>query len=521
VTRSTRSSVNVLLLLLAGCGRSEDAAPAPAGEPQKLLAEAGFPGGRGFPKLTLLYNRADVHQRIAAAVQEMWRTRLGIQVELQNAEWKVFLGRVHDGDFDVARGAWIGEYADPHAFLDLFRRESPTNPTGWGSEEYERQLEASNAATERETRRAALDAAEGILLRDTPVAPVYHYVAHNYIKTFVRGVHHNARDMHPLQHVWLEGEGAPKDGVLIFNASEEPLSLDPALSRDIGGLKTLMHLFEGLANYDPKDASPVPAAAERWDASPDGKTYTFRLRPSTWSNGEPVTAGDFVYAWRRVVTPETASTYANRMFVVKNARRVARGEAKPDDLGVRATDQRTLVVDLEYVAPYFPELTCLNLFYPVHRATVEKHGRDWTRVENLVHNGPYRLVSWTMNDRKVFEKNPRYRAASEVKLPKFIFLSVPDDATAFRMFQGGQCHWLFRAPLEFMSEMKGRPDYMSGPYNGVYYYAFNTRRKPLDDARVRRALSLAIDRDVIARSILRGGETPADRLVPPPSRVTK
>ncbi len=517
MTRSILSSASLILLL--GCGK-EEPAPAPETPARKLLAEAGFPGGRGFPRVALLYNRADVHQRIAAAVQERWRTELGIQVELVNAEWNVFLSRVRQGDFDVARGAWVGEYSDPHAFLDLFRRESPTNPTGWSSDEYERLMDASTATTDPAARRKALDDAESVLLGDTPVAPIYHYVAHNYRKPFVRGVHHNTRDVHPLQDVWLEGEGAPADGTLIFNAGEEPASIDPAHSRDIAGLKILMHLFEGLASYDPKDASPVPGAAERWETSADGKTYTFRLRESKWSNGDPVTAHDFVYAWRRVADPKTASPYANRMFVVRNARRIARGEAPPESLGARAADDRTLEVDLEYVAPYFPQLACLSLFYPVHRPTVEKHGEGWTRPEHLVHNGPYRMVEWRTNDRKVFEKNPAYRAAAEVKLQRFVFLSVPDDAAALRMYQAGQCHWLFRAPLEFLDRFQGGPDYMVGPYNAVYYYAFNTRRKPFTDPRVRKALALAIDRDVIVRSILRGGgETAADRLVPPTSRL--
>ncbi len=505
------------LLLLPGCGKAPPAGALPHAEARKLLAEAGYPGGRGLPRLTLLYNTADVHKKIAAAVQQMWRAGLGLEVELVNVEWKVFIDRVDAADFEIARRAWIGEYADPHAFLDLFRRESGSNPTGWSSDEYERLMERGAREADPARRLTLLEEAERLLLDAAPLAPVYHYVAHNYLKPFVKGVHHNSRDMHPLQGVTLEGPGRPADGVLVFNAGEEPNSLDPALSHDIGGLKVLMHLFEGLAAYDPRDASPVPAAAERWEVSPDGTTYTFRLRDARWSNGQPVTAEDFAYAWRRVVDPATGSTYAHRLFVIKNARDVARGRMPPGALGVRAPDARTLVVELEHAAPYFPQLLCLNLFYPVHRATVEKHGRQWTRPENIVHNGPYRLSSWRINDRKVFEKNPRYRAASEVKLEKFVFLSVPDDATAFRMYEAGQCHWLFRAPLEFMDELLKRPDHVAGPYNGSYFYVFNTRKKPLDDVRVRRALSLAIDREKIAKFILRGGETAATRLVPPPS----
>jgi ABC-type oligopeptide transport system substrate-binding subunit len=515
---TTRGLALAAVLLGGGCGKAEPPLPEPPTEAQRLLAEAGFPGGRGFPRLTLLHNTADWHKRIAAAVQEMWRLELGIRADIENAEWRVYLDRVDAGDFDIARRAWIGEYSDPHAFLALFHGHSGANATGWRSEPFERLLDDSDAETDPARRLAILAEAEGLLLAEAPLAPIYHYVNHNYMKPFIRGVFPNVRDMHPLQEVTLEGEGSPKDGVLIFNAAEEPNSLDPAVSHDVAGAKILMHLFEGLVGYDPRDASPVPAAAERWEFSPDRKTWTFHLRPALWSNGDPVTAHDFVYAWRRVVDPKTLSRYADRMFVVKGARAIHRGAAPPESLGARAGGDRTLVVELEHPAPYFIELACLNIFYPVHRAAVEKHGTEWTSPANLVHNGPYRLASWVINDKKVFEKNPRYRAAAEVKLAKFVFLGVRDDAAAWRLYHSGACHWLFRAPPDMAGSVADRPDHLTGPYNAVYFYVFNVKKKPLDDPRVRRALSLAIDRGKITGRIVKSGEMPAFRFVPPTAR---
>lgn len=506
------------LLLALGCGKSDPPQPATAlSEAQKLMAEAGFPGGKGFPNLTVIYNTSESHRKIAAAIQESWRKQLGVEVELANSEWKVFLDRVDRGDFEIARRAWIGEYLDPHAFLDLFTKESGQNPGGWSSEEYERWIAESNGEKDAAKRRKLLEAAEDLLLKEAPVFPIYHYVAHNWLKPFVKGVYPNSRDMHPMQHVWLEGEGAPADGIVVFNAGEEPNAIDPALSHDIAGLKVLMHVFEGLAGYDPRDASPVPAAAERWEVSPDGKTWTFPLRPAVWSNGDPLVAQDFVYAWRRVVDPRTASTYAHRLSVIRGAKEIASGKAPPETLGVRAEGDRTLVVELTHAAPYFAQLLCLNLFFPVHRPTVEKFGKEWTKPQHLVGNGPYRLTSWKIGDRKVFEKNPRYRAAADVRLEKFVFVSIPDSGAALRSYDAGQIHWLFQAPTDRMEALRRRPDYLSGPANSVYFYAFNTRKKPLDDVRVRRALSMAIDRDQIVKFILRGGETAATRLVPPPS----
>jgi ABC-type oligopeptide transport system substrate-binding subunit len=509
------------LLLLASCGKPEPPPPSSAGptEAQKLLADAGFPGGKGFPKLTLIYNTSESHKRIAAAVQESWRKQLGIEVELLNAEWKVMVDRLERGDFQIARRSWIGEYLDPHAFLDLFTRESGNNPSGWTSDAFETLVRESDHERDPARRLQALEAAEQLLLREAPIVPIYHYVAHNFVKPFVKGVHPNPLDMHPIQHVWLEGENAPKDGVLVFNAGEEPGSLDPALSHDLAGLKVLVHLFEGLFAYDPRDASPVPAAAERWEVSEDGKTWTFHLRPARWSTGDPVTAEDFVYAWRRVVHSQTGATSSHRLFLIQGAREIATKGAAVESLGVHAADPRTLVVKLTHPAPYFPQLLCLNLFFPVHRATVEKFGRGWAaKPESLVGNGAYRMTSWKVNDRKVFEKNPQYRAAADIRLPKFMFVQIANAATALSAYRAGQVHWLFTAPPEEIEAFRGQRDYLNNPANSVYFYVFNTRVKPLDDVRVRRALAMVVDREKICTHVLRGGETPATRLIPPTSR---
>lgn len=501
----------ILLIALAACGKAEPPAPTRS-EAQKLLAEAGFPDGKGFPKLKLLYNTSESHKKLAAAVQESWRKSLGVDLELVNHEWKVYLDRKDKGDYDIARSAWLGEYLDPHAFLALFTRESGNNSTGWSSDEYEALIRASDAEPDRAKRAELLEKAEALLLEAAPVTPVYHYRTHNLVKPFVKGVHSNPLDMHPLQAIRLEGEGAPADGVLIYNSGEEPNSLDPAVSHDIAGLKVLMNLFEGLANYDPQDASPVPAAAERWEVSSDGLRWIFHLRPAAWSNGDPVTAGDFVFAWRRVVEPKTIAPSAHRLFVIRNAREIARGEKRPDELGVKAVDDRTLTVELVHPAPYFAQLVCLNLFYPLHRTSIGKPPKDWPG------NGPYRLAEWRVNDRKVFEKNPRYRAAKDVALAKAVFVAVRDPARALAMYEAGQVHWLYHVPPDQMDRISKRPDFQGGPANSVYFYMFNTARKPLDDPRVRRALAQTIERDKITQFILRGGETPAARLIPPSSR---
>lgn len=483
-----------------------------------LMAEAGFPGGQGMPKLEVLYNRDEYHQKIAAAIQEMWRSNLGVTVDLRNMDFPVMMGAVQRGEYQIARQGYIGEFSDPLAFLELFTEDSKSNTTGWVSSKYEQLIAESYEAADPARRTEILTKAETLLLDEAPVMPIFHYVAHNLIKPFVKGVYPNTRDIHPLQRVTLEGPGAPGDGVLIFNGGAEPQSLDPALSRDIAGYKILMHLYEGLVMPDDRQGAPQAALAERWEISEDGRTYTFHLREANWSNGDPVKAGDFVYAWRRVVTPATHSGYSHRMYVVENAREIVREERPPSSLGIRALDDRTLEVKLVRRTPYFLQLLCMNIYFPLHRPTVEKYGDKFVDPRHAVVNGPYRMTEWTFKQRKVFEKNPAYRDAGKVKLQKFIFLAIEDAETAFRYYETDRCHWLFRIPLAFVDVQ--RPDHWVNPYNGVYYYVFNTRVKPLDDRRIRQALGQAIDREKICKYILRGGETPATRLTPPTSLPT-
>src|SRR5438105_1517841 len=242
-SRSSLRAALVAVALAGGCGKADPGATVDPNiaQARKLLADAGFGGGKGFPILEVLYNTDEYHQKIAAAVQEMWRSHLGVTVELRNMDFPVMMGAVQRGNFQIARQGYIGEYADPLAFLELFTEDSKSNATGWISAKYEELIAASNDATDPAKRIEFLEQADRLLIDEAPLFPIFHYVAHNLIKPFVKGVYPNTRDIHPLQGVTLEGPGAPKDGVLIFNGGAEPQSLDPALSRDIAGYKILMH----------------------------------------------------------------------------------------------------------------------------------------------------------------------------------------------------------------------------------------------------------------------------------------
>ncbi len=367
---------------------------------------------------------------------------------------------------------------------------------------------------------------------------------------------------------------------LIINNSTEPQTLDPALEKGQPEYHVTLALFEGLTVYDPKDLSVKPGVAEKWELSADGTVYTFHLRPAKWSNGDPVTARDFEWSWKRVLDPALASEYVEQISTyLKNGKAYYNGAAadgtlkgwegtrpgqrakdaqglveqvqkrhaavlekligaekeeaaaallrkalaeaaKRDDItlaqvGVNAKDDRTLVVTLESPTAYFLDLAAFFTYFPVHRATVEKHGKEWTRAENLVGNGPFRMKAWKVKEHILLDKNPHYWDAANVSDLTLKFLPVENASTAFNLYEKGRIHWLTEVPRDYIEELLNRPDYHTGPFLTTYFYGFNTTKGVTKDKRVRQALARAIDRQKIAKFITRAGEIPAESLVPP------
>lgn len=299
-------------------------------------------------------------------------------------------------------------------------------------------------------------------------------------------------------------------------AAGDPASLDAHKTSTVVESDILLDLFEGLVTYDAK-ANIVPGVAESWTVSPDGLTYVFKLRDAKWSNGDAVTAEDFVYSFRRLLNPATGAKYANILYTLKNGEKVNKSQAKVEELGVRAVDPRTLEVRLEYPAPYFIAQLAHQTGLPVHPASVEKHGAAFTRPENWVSNGAYVLKSFTPNDKLVAAKNPQYREAAATKIDQVIFYPLEDRAAALRRFQAGEIHYYNDAPTDQMKFIREtlKDRFFLAPYLGTYYFVFNTAKKPFDDARVRQALSMVIDREFLAEQIWGGTMIPAWSLVPP------
>lgn len=313
--------------------------------------------------------------------------------------------------------------------------------------------------------------------------------------------------------------GSPERADLVLLNGAEPETIDPALITGQPEGRVANALFEGLVSFDAA-AQPQPGVAERWEISSDRRVYTFHLRADArWSNGDPVTADDFVRSWKRTLAPETASEYAYQLYYLKNARIFNEGKLKDfSQVGVRAIDPQTLEVVLENPTPFFMDLCAFVTLFPVHTPTVEKFGDEWIKPENIISNGAYVLSSWRINDRIHLEKSPVYWNRDRVAMRSIDVLPVNKANTAFNFYSSGLADLMMDkglAPPALLNDLRKRPDFHSAAFLGTYFLRFNTVKPPFNDSRVRRAFSLVIDKQSIVEKITRAGEHPASSLVPP------
>ena len=319
-------------------------------------------------------------------------------------------------------------------------------------------------------------------------------------------------------------QGGAVEQILHLGNGSEPQDLDPQIVTGVLESRILAALMGGLTDYDPKDLHPVPNLAESWDISPDQMTYTFHLRAARWSNGDPITAQDFVKSYHRILAPSLAAEYAYMLFVVTNAEAFNTGKITNfDAVGFKAVDERTLQVQLNAPTPYFLSLLTHQSWFPVHIATIEKcgplyeRGNRWTRPETFVASGPFTLAEWKQNQIVVVKKNPNFWDAATVKLQEIHFHPIESDDTEERAFRSGQLHITQTVPMTKIDVYKREhPELIHlEPYLGVYYYRCNVTKPPLDDKRVRQALAMSIDREGIVKSVLRAGQLPAYNFTPP------
>ncbi|OHT22777.1 oligopeptide ABC transporter substrate-binding protein OppA [Providencia stuartii] len=298
---------------------------------------------------------------------------------------------------------------------------------------------------------------------------------------------------------------------------DEPASLDPIKSVGLTEAQVMRDLFEGLVNQD-NHGRPIPGVAQSWSTT-DNKTWLFKLRPDArWSNGEPVTAEDFVYSWRRLVKPENTSPFAwfGALAGINNAQQIIDGKLPAEQLGVEALDKHTLKVVLDKPVPYFPSLTANFSLFPVHAKTIEKYGADWIKVGNLVGNGAFSLSDRVVNEKIVLTPNPYYWDHANTVITKVTFVPINQESHATNRYLAGDLDITESFPKQrYQKLLADIPNEVFTPDQlGTYYYAFNTQRAPTNDVRVRKALSMAIDRQLIAKKVLGTGEKPANHFTP-------
>lgn len=309
---------------------------------------------------------------------------------------------------------------------------------------------------------------------------------------------------------------AQAEMVLNRGNNGEPKSLDPhyidlTLETTIVG-----DLLVGLTTEDAA-GNPIPGAATSWEVSSDGKTWTFHLRDHVWSDGTPVAAQDFAFAWRRILDPKFAAPYAYFLWVVKNAHAISEGKLPMSALGVIVKDDKTLEVRLEHPAPYLPELLTHCTTYPLPRHVVEAKGTAWAQTGSYVSNGPYVLKEWVPNDHITLVKNPKFYDAAHVRIDRVKYYPVTDSVAALKWMRASQLDTYNFLPSQEIEWIKAnmKDALQLIPYLSVYYINFNFERAPFRDIRIREALNLALDRETMTQKILRLGEPPAYGIVPP------
>ncbi len=304
--------------------------------------------------------------------------------------------------------------------------------------------------------------------------------------------------------------------ILRSNNGSEPGSLDPALAQGTHESWVLENVFEGLMTFDEK-GELVNGMAKDYKISDDGLIYTFTIRDDAkWSNGDPVTAEDFEFTWKRALDPELAADYAYQLYYIKGGEAFNTGEGSREDVAVKAIDEKTLEVTLESPTAYFLELTAFYTYFPVNKNVVESNP-DWAKKpETHISNGPFKLVKWDHNAKLVMEKNPEYYNAKKIKLDGIDLDIIEDQNTAWQKYDAGEYHILVDIPTSVVAQLQEEKnkELSIGAQVGTYYYNVNPGVKPFNNVKVRKALSMALDRETIVKDITQGGQMAAEGVVP-------
>ncbi len=538
--------VSVMLLSLFACGKDDGKTP------------AGDDSAKGaFPTLTYLYNTSDSHKAIGEYLQAALKNA-GITMNLENQEWNTFLETRKNGDYSIARNGWLADYNDPICFLDMWTSGFGNNDVQFGkgahkdlamynldltalgyetkvengtwAQTYDVLISTIKSCTDNDTRYKLMHMAEDMLMDTGCIVPLYFYTDLYMIDDSVKGFYSNPLGYKYFMNSTVEG-GA--DAIDVCLASE-PASLDPALNSAVDGATMLAHLFSGLAKWAQDESGKLVIVADlatelsEGVANEDGTvTYTYTLKDGLkWSNGDDLTAEDFVYAWNRAASAELGADYGYMFEVVKGYADVAEGK-EGAALAVEAVDAKTLTVTLSNAVNYWNELLAFPTYYPVHKDTVANE--SWaTDPATYVCNGPYTMSAWEHNSVITLSKNENYYGAADVTM-NTIKCHLSDDANnMLTNFKNGTWLLIDDVPTNEIKNLKAEyaNEFVVAGQIGTYYVCWNVNEKILPaeskltgveaekaQAEIRKAIGLLFDRNYIVESIAQGGQVPASSFV--------
>jgi len=490
-----------------------------------LLAEAGYPGGRGFPPIQCLMHSGSVSVAACSYFQTLWRQDLGLDIPWEAMEWGDYLKRIGREPPHIYVGGWVADYPDPDTFL----RVAIHRQKGWRSAPYEELVEQARRSMDQVERMRLYRQAENILADEVPILLVGYSglvaVVQPWVTKFPTSrpswkdvVIEPHEEPSPLR----QGEAtttavAPTALQTLRLAWRDPPTLDPSMAGDIASAEIIAQMFGGLVHLSP-ELDVLPNVARRWEVSTDGRRYVFDLRDDVrWSDGRPVTAGDFEYAWKRVLDPAVGSPNASLLYDVKGARAFNQGE-RPDahEVGVGAADDRTLVVEIEEPAGYFLHLLSHNAAYPLPRHIVERYGEAWTAAANIVSNGPFCLETWEPGRSITLVRSPHYHGVFDGNVGRVQLALMPPEEwhAVLARYQMGDFDAMEMAgvPPSLVSDVQHRrpgSKALRFPRLSTFYLVLDVTRPPFDDPRVRQALLLGTDREAVAAGGLMSGVLPA------------
>ncbi|MBW4864159.1 MAG: hypothetical protein KZY55_13700 [Paeniclostridium sp.] len=442
-------------------------------EATKLWEKAKEEVGFDTVTLELLTFDSETGKRQAEFMQaELQNALPGLKVEVKSQPFKQKLALEDKGDFHLAYSGWSPDYPDPLTFLETMQSgvKYAVN-TGYSNPEYDKLIEEAKTAESQEESWNKFAQAEKLMLEDGYLAPLTQSGASYLQKPHVSGRLTPAFGVNNIYY-WVElGEG--KKELNITAVSDIP-TLDPSKASDTASSEVLMNTMEGLVKLD-KDGKLAPGIAETWEKSEDGKSWTFKLRKNAkWSNGDPVTAKDFEYSWKRTLDPATASTYGFIMYDIVGAKDYNLGKTdNADKVGIKAVDDYTLKVDLVRPVHYFDSLMFFKSFLPQNQKVVEQFGQDYgTSHDKIVYNGAFTLSDWKIEDVYTMSKNPGYWDASTVKIDKVNTKIVKDPNAALNLYETGSID-IVGLSSENVDKYKDSPEFKTRKDAGTFFLEVN------------------------------------------------